>query len=323
MRAPDLRRLLRSRTYAFGLLLAVVLFVANEIVEPSFASPSNWNTNLALFAPFALVAMAGTPAILSGGGGIDISVGLIAGFLSNVLVVYLLPGHLGSWYLAIPVMLAAGAAIGLVNGFSVAVLRYQPVIATLCTLFVLQGVNQKIVGAPEPAPASWLAHLRSGIGGVPGGLILIAVPIVAWIVLQRTPYHRTLLSVGGSDATAYSSGVNVTAVRLIAYSLGGLFAAVAGLAIATLLQGSDAGAGGEYVLIALAAIALGGTPIGGGRGGLTGAITGAAAIFLIQSLLSALNVNAYWNQVVYGLMLVVGAVIGAQLIAGRRTEAPG
>ena len=323
MRVPDLRRFLRARTYAFGLLLALVLLVANEIVEPSFASPNNWNTNLALFAPFALVAMAGTPAILSGGGGIDISVGLIAGFLSNVLVVYLLPGQLGDWYLAIPVMLAAGAALGLVNGFSVAVLRYQPVIATLCMLFVLQGVNQKIVGAPEPAPASWLAHLRSGIGGVPGGLILIAVPIVVWLVLQRMPFHRTLLSVGGSDATAYSSGVNVTAVRLIAYSLGGMFAAVAGLAIATLLQGSDAGAGGEYVLIALAAIALGGTPIGGGRGGLTGAITGAAAIFLIQSLLSALNVNAYWNQVVYGLMLVVGAVIGAQLIAGRRTEAPG
>jgi ribose transport system permease protein len=98
---------------------------------------------------------------------------------------------------------------------------------------------------------------------------------------------------------------------------------VAGIAIAMLIQGSDANAGLEYVLIALAAIALGGTPIGGGRGGLVGAIVGAAAIFLIQSLLSALNVNAYWNQVVYGVMLVTGAIIGAQLTAPPKTEAAG
>jgi ribose transport system permease protein len=320
----ELRRFLRTRTYAFALVLSVALFVANVIVLPSFGSPSNWETNLALFAPFALVAMAGTPAILSGGGGLDISVGLNAGLVSNVLVLYLLPGRLGYPLLSVPIVLALGTAIGLLNGFSVAVLRYQPVIATLCALFVIQGVNLKIVGgAPAPAPTSWLEHLRSGFGPIPGGLVLLACPVVVWILLRLTPFHRILLSVGGSDATAYSSGVNVTAVRLIAYALGGLFAAVAGIAIAMLIQGSDANAGLEYVLIALAAIALGGTPIGGGRGGLGGAIVGAAAIFLIQSLLSSLNVNAYWNQVVYGLMLVTGAIIGALLTAPPKAEAAG
>jgi ribose transport system permease protein len=224
----------------------------------------------------------------------------------------------------VPIVLALGTAIGLFNGFSVAVLRYQPVIATLCALFVIQGVNLKIVnGAPAPAPPSWLEHLRSGFGPVPGGLVLLAGPVVVWLLLRLTPFHRILLSVGGNDAAAYSSGVNVTVVRLVAYGLGGLFAAVAGIAIAMLLQGSDANAGLEYVLIALAAIALGGTPIGGGRGGLVGAIVGAAAIFLIQSLLAGLNVNAYWNQVVYGLMLAVGAIVGAQLTAPPKQEAVG
>lgn len=317
----EVQRFLRTQTFAFALVLAVGLLIANLIVLPSFGSPSNFDSNLTLFAPFALVAIAGTPAVLSGGGGIDISVAMIAGLVSNLLILHLLPGSLGHPAIAVPIVLAIGGAIGLVNGFSVAILRYQPVIATLCALFVIQGVNQKIAGEPIAAPPSWLNDLAEGIGPIPGGLILLAGPVLAWILLQRTPFHRILLAVGGNDATAYSSGVNVTAVRLIAYTLGGMFAAVAGIAIATLLQSSDATAGLEYILIALAAIALGGTPLTGGRGGVTGAVLGAAVIFLIQNLLGALNINAYWNQVAYGAMLIVGAIIGAQLIATRRTAA--
>jgi ribose transport system permease protein len=317
----DVRRFLRTRSFAFALLLSVVLLVANIAVLPSFGSPSNFDTNLALFAPFALVAMAATPAILSGGGGIDMSVGLNAGLVSNVLILYLLPhGTWGSPWVSIPLVLALGTAIGLANGLSVAILRYQPVIATLCMLFVLQGVNQKIAGAPTAAPPSWLADLAEGFGPVPGGLVLIAGPVLAWLAIQRIPFHRLLLAVGGNDATAYSSGVNVTRVRVLAYSLGGLFAAVAGIAIAALLQSSDGNAGLEYVLIALAAVALGGTPIGGGRGGLLGAIVGASAIFLVQNLLSATHVDAYWLQVAYGAMLIVGSVIGAQLSAPQRAS---
>jgi ribose transport system permease protein len=315
----ELRRFLRTRSFAFALVLSAVLLVANIAVLPSFGSPSNFDTNLTLFAPFALVAMAATPSILSGGGGLDISVALNAGFVCNVLILYLLPhGTWGSPWVAVPLALALGSAIGLVNGFSVAVLRYQPVIATLCMLFVLQGINQKIAGAPTASPPSWTQHLAAGLGPIPGGLVLIAVPVAIWILLQRLPFHRVLLSVGGNDATAFSAGVNVTLVRILAYALGGFFAAVAGIAIATLLQSSDGNAGLEYVLIALAAVALGGTPIGGGRGGLLGAIVGAAAIFLIQNLLSALHVDAYWLQVAYGGMLIVGSVIGAQLTMTRR-----
>jgi ribose transport system permease protein len=318
----EIRRFLRTRSFAFALLLSVVLLVANIIVLPSFGSPSNFDTNLLLFAPFALVAMAATPSILSGGGGVDMSVGLNAGLVSNVLILYLLPHAVwGSPWLAVPIVLALGTTLGVANGLSVAVLRYQPVIATLCMLFVLQGVNQKIAGAPTAAPTSWLADLAEGFGPIPGGVVLMLGPIVVWLALQRIPYHRILLSVGGNDATAFSSGVDVTRVRVVAYGIGGLFAAVAGIAIAALLQSSDGNAGLEYVLIALAAVALGGTPIGGGRGGLLGAIVGAAAIFLVQNLLSALNVNAYWLQVAYGGMLIVGSIIGAQLTAPRKAEA--
>ena len=307
---PDVLRFLRTRSFAFALLLSLVLLVANIIVLPSFGSP-NFDTNLMLFAPFALVAMAATPAILSGGGGIDMSVGLNAGLVSNVLILYLLPhGAWGDPWLAVPLVLALGTALGVANGLSVAVLRYQPVIATLCMLFVLQGINQKIAGAPTPAPPSWLADLAEGFrpdsrrrrppGRSRGRLARAAAHALPPDPALRRRQRRDRVP----------SGVNVTRVRILAYALGGLFAAVAGIAIAALLQSSDGNAGLEYMLIALAAVALGGTPIGGGRGGLLGAVVGAAAIFLVENLLGALNVNAYWLQVAYGGMLIVGAVIG-------------
>ena len=184
-------------------------------------------------------------------------------------------------------------------------------ISFCCTSAVARLTTPNVPSSnPTAAPPSWTQHVAEGFGPIPGGLVLIAIPVVVWILLQRLPYHRVLLSVGGNDATAFSAGINVTVVRIVAYTLGGVFAAVAGIAIATLLQSSDGNAGLEYVLIALAAVALGGTPIGGGRGGLLGAIVGAAAIFLIQNLLSALHVDAYWLQVAYGAMLIVGCVIG-------------
>ena len=113
--------------------------------------------------------------------------------------------------------------------------------------------------------------------------------------------------------------MNVTRVRILAYALGGLFAAVAGIAIAALLQSSDGNAGLEYVLIALAAVALGGTPDRRRPRRACWAPSSAQRRSSSSRTSSgALNVNAYWLQVAYGGMLIVGAVVGAQLTAPRK-----
>src|SRR5256885_1406970 len=116
------------RDYLFALGLVVVLLIANIIALPKFASPSWWPQELAGFAPFAIIAMAGTPSVLSGGGGIDISVGPLMTLVNVVLVAGLLPHGLGSPWLAVPILLLLGAGVGAVNGFFVGVLRYQPVV---------------------------------------------------------------------------------------------------------------------------------------------------------------------------------------------------
>ena len=302
-------------------MLALALLIVNVIAQPSFVKPGNLPADIGLFAPLALVAMASTPAVLAGGGGLDISIGPLMNFASIVLVLKLLPNSLGTPALAIPITLAIGASVGAINGFMVAVLRYQPIIATLCTFFVLGGANIALAPNSTQAPQNWTSNLANSVGPIPGGLILVAAVLLIWMLFRRTPLHRNLLAVGANDTAAYSAGVKVTELRFIAYTLGGLFAAIAGIALTALVQSADPNYGTQYALIGFASVALGGTPIGGGRGGLIGSLAGALVIFLIQNLLLDLHVPVVWLQVVYGTLLIASVSLTATLIGRPRLRA--
>src|SRR4051812_39133051 len=112
---PDLKTLLRTKPFLFAALLSLVLLVANIVAEPDFGKPSNWAALLAGFAPLALVALASTPAILSGFGHLDLSIGPNAVFCNVILTVALIPHNLGSGWVAIPLIMLMGTAIGLIN----------------------------------------------------------------------------------------------------------------------------------------------------------------------------------------------------------------
>jgi ribose transport system permease protein len=307
-------RFLRSRPYAFALLLFAVLLIANIAAQPSFASPSNWAETLAIFAPFAIAALASTPAIMSGGGGIDISIGPLMTVVNMVIVADLLPHGLGSPWLVVPFCLVAGAAVGAVNGTLVTVLRFQPVVATLCMNFILTGLATQLEGSSTPQGSTWWTNdLSSSFGPVPGGLISIAVVLAAWYALSRTAYTRNLYATGGDDAAAFSAGVDVTRVRIGAYTIGGLFAGAGGLALMAVLKEGEAGNATMYTLIALAAVALGGTTFTGKRGSLVGTLCGAACMYLITNVLSAANVPDTWTDAVYGCLLLAAVIITAGL----------
>lgn len=303
----------RARPWGFALLVAIALLIANIVARTSFAAWSSWPATLADFAPFALAAMAMTPAVLSGAGGIDISIGPLLNLVSIVVVGVLIPHGLGSVWIAVPIALALGALVGAINGILVGVFRYQAVLATLCGLFVLSGIGLAVLSAPASGTTGWLADLGNKVGPVPGGLILILIPVVVWVALGRTTFLRGLYAVGGDDVAAFSAGVDVTSVRVIAYTLGGMFAGLAGIALAAATQTGDPGQATQYTLPAIAAVAIGGTSLLGGRGSLAGSIAGAATMFLIQTLLDSLNVSSNWLQLIYGMILIVAVVLSAQI----------
>jgi ribose transport system permease protein len=301
----------RRRPSLFAGALAICLFLANIAVIPEFVGRGQIAPTFGTLAPFAIAGMASTPAFISGGGGIDLSIAPLMGLVNIVLVTKLLGTSFGGPEVAVPLLLALGTAVGGLNGVLVARMRFPPVIATLGMFFLLSGLDLRLVPKPVSTSSGWLEALGGSIGPFPGAVVTVGLPLLLWYVLRRTAYVDTLQSVGDHDATAFSAGVDVVAVRISAYALGGLIAAVGGIALSGLIRSADASTFNNYILVALAAVALGGTNLAGGRGGLLASALGATCIFLLDNLLSALNVSATYIQVAYGGALLTAVVLGS------------
>jgi ribose transport system permease protein len=312
LRLDRIVRLQRTYSFAFALALALGLLVVTLERE---AGGFGLSDQLANFAPLAIIAMASTPSIIGGGGGLDISLSPLMTLTSVVFAAWLVPHGLGG-AASVPILLGLAACVGLLNGLLIILLRIPPVVLTLAMYFVLIGVTAKILPAPTYLDSTWVSHLGGHVGPVPGALFTLAIPLLVWIALGLVPYRRMLYAVGSNDATAYAAGINVNLVRLMAYALGGLFAGVGGFALTAVTLSADSAQASTYTLVALAAVALGGTSLSGGRGGLVGPLLGAAAIYLLQDLLVTLQISTSWLQVVYGAALVVAVVLSG--VVGRQ-----
>ncbi|MFZ3415389.1 ABC transporter permease [Arthrobacter sp. 3Tela_A] len=304
--------------FAFAMLLCAVLLAVNLIVSPSFVSPGRLGATLATLAPFVLVGFAATPAILAGG--IDISVGPLATLINCIFIAVLIPAGLGGWHLAVPLLLGIAMAVGALNGVLVAVVRLHPVVATTGVLFLLIGASLTVAKNPVNAPDNWTRPLAGSIGVVPGAFLTLGAAALVWFLLKRTAFVSNMLATGESDSSAYGSGVNVTVVRILSYTLGGLFAGIAGIALSALMQATGSSLATTYALLGLAAAVLGGATLGGGRGGLLGTFFGAVAIYLLQQLLTSAGVQPNLIEFTYGLLLIFGVVLGATLLRPRVTR---
>lgn len=300
-----------NQAWALAAALSILMIVANAAAQPAFIDLRYIDSNLALFAPLALAAVASTPAILTGG--IDVSIGPLLGLVNILIVSSVLPPELRGPVAAPLICLGIGAGVGLVNGLIVAVARIDPVVATVGTYLIIAGLDVKLLPIPVGPGPDWLAGLRDGIGPIPGAVLLMAVPVVVWAVLRALPYHEVLLAVGGDEAASFSAGVNTAMIKVIAYMIGGVFAAIAGIALSSGISASDALLGPGYTVIAIAAVALGGTSLAGGKGGLPEAFLGAMVIFLIQNLLTAIGLTSFLLPLVYGTVLILSLIFGSRL----------
>jgi ribose transport system permease protein len=295
------------RSAGFAVVLLVILLATNLVLNPARFQPSAWGTLIGLAAPLLGAALASAPVILGGRGGIDISVGPLMGFINAIVIQGLfLSAGISSPLLVVPAALLIGAAIGAINGFMATVIRIQPIVATLGTYLVLTGLTLTILPAPVGPAPEWLKAMSGTYSILP-----LSVMVLAWWLIRRLPYYDQLMAIGSDDRAAYTAGVDVTKVRLIAYVITGLFAAIAGLMLTALIGSADPNIGQNYTLIAVAAVALGGVSLAGGRGGLVGAAIGAVDIFLLQSVLTSFNVSTYVLQIAYGAILVAAVVLTA------------
>jgi ribose transport system permease protein len=167
-----------------------------------------------------------------------------------------------------------------------------------------QGLGTEVLPQAGGEVPVWLVKLNGSFGPIPAVWVVFAVIALVWTLVSRGSYLRSLLAVGGDERAAYTAGVNVARVRLIAYSFGGVLACLAGLMLTGLIQSGDGTVGPPYTISAITAVALGGISLAGGRGGLLGGALGGGVLFLIQELLTDAKVSVYQVSIIDGIILI-------------------
>lgn len=316
---PSARELARRHTYALvPAALLIVLFVVNAIVQPVFVQQHSWSQEMAVACPTILVAMAMTLPILSGNGGLDLSAGPLAGFMTVFIAAVLVPAGITTPQLVIPIVIAFGLASGAINGVLVAWVRLPAIIATLGMYLFYDGLGTEVLPQAGGQVPVWIVTLNGSFGPVPGVWIVLAVIAVIWLAITRGSFMRNLLATGGDERAAFTAGVKVAAVRVWTYSLTGALACLAGLMLTGVIQSGDGTVGAPYTISALTAVALGGISLAGGRGGLLGGALGGGVVYLISELLTDAHVSVFQVNIIDGIILIVALALNGGVELARR-----
>jgi ribose transport system permease protein len=257
--------------------------------------------------PLALAAIGQSIVVLTRG--IDLSVGGIID-LTNALAAITMTGSLASmvgWTLAI---LAVGALLGLVNGLLVAVGRLQPILVTLATLSIYQGLAIRVLPQPGGAIPEAFSNAFANPDW-PLSLLYLALLVLGWRAFRRMTLGVATFAIGNDEQAAAANGINVRRTKIAAYVLGGLFSAAAGLFLAASTTAGDATTGNSYTLTSIVAIVLGGVSLFGGRGSAVGGIAGAFITSMIVNILFFSHIDPLYQNFYEGLFLVIAVTVAA------------
>jgi len=297
-------------------LLALVLF--NALFTPNFLSLPTLYVNLTQVATIVIVAVGMTLVIATGG--IDLSVGALMAISGALAPMLFLDPPLGlPWLgvaLAFTVPILVAGAFGLFNGALVTRFGIQPIIATLVLFIAGRGIAQVITnGNLQTFRAPAFQYI--GLGrpfGIPFQVVLMLLIVVAaaWL-LRKTVFGRYVLAIGGNEAAARLAGVPVNRVKLAVYTVSGLLSGLAGLVVIAINSSSDANQVGLLMeLDAIAAVAVGGTPLTGGRATIVGTLLGALIIQLIRYTLLVKGVPDATALVVKAAIILVAVYVQRQ-----------
>jgi galactofuranose transport system permease protein len=294
-----------ARQYGAGIML-ILLFAYNAVFTQNFLSAQTLlDVQLRQAAPVAIVALG--MALVIAVAGIDLSVGSVMAIAGQVGALTLLAG-VGP-VVAIVLALLTAAICGTFNGTLVVRYGVQPIIATLVLFIAGRGIAQllsggQLLGFRNPS----FQFLGLGrIAGLPMPVVLmVVIAAVLWFVVRYTGYGRTLLATGGNERAARLSGVRVGRVKMAAYVSSSVLAGLVGLIVIGITSASDANnVGLGLELDAIAAVAVSGTPLSGGRISVIGTVVGAVMLRLLQNTLIAQGVPREVAQIVTGVVIVV------------------
>ena len=296
-----------------AVLLAMVLFLLSGLLpngfgsNPEVAVPQAINIiRLSVF--LGVIAAGQTLVIISGGEGIDLSSGAVV-TLTAIITYSIVKGQNENVLPALVVVLVVGAAIGFLNGVGVTFLKISPLVMTLGMSGVVTGLilvvtQGNVSGAIAPLMTQLIA--RPVFLGIPGAIVIwIIFGLLMWLLLERTTFGKHLFAIGTNRVTARLSGVNVTGMVLGTYALAGLLAGLGGFLVVGNTGVVHIRIGDPFLFPSIAAVAVGGTLLSGGKGSYWGTMAGALVLTLITSLLTTMQMPESVRRMVLGATLLI------------------
>ncbi|WP_284946283.1 ABC transporter permease [Acidisoma cladoniae] len=298
-----------------GVLIIAAVFIVLFLISIGFSGGAFGYFEASFMssggATLALAAMGQALIILVGG--FDLSVGAVVS-LVNVVLATQMGTSLGSEIGVGVLGIAVGGAVGAFNGFFVAFLGLQPIVVTLSTMFLVRGITVLVLDSPGGSIADGFKNFFTGAAipnMLPASLLVIVAAVIVWLLLKATRFGVSIYAIGSDEESARSAGIPVRRTKFITYVIGGMFYGAAGVFISAQTGAGDPLIGDPLLLETFAAVVLGGTVLGGGRGGLIGAIFGAYTLMLMVNILLALNVSAYYSSVAEGVVLILAVLVAA------------
>ena len=297
----------------FGILVFLVgIFAALAISNSSFRSSSNLTNIVNQMSMQGIAACGATLTIVSGG--FDLSQGSVYAFCAifAVLTVHTF-GVFGAFILAILV----GLALGAINGAIIALGRINSFIATLATSYVFLGFATVITGGNVATTSN--AHfmlMNNTYGLTVAAWVFIVIAVLLGLLLAYTRFGRGLYAIGGNPEAARLSGINISLYRIVVFALSGACAGAAGIIAASQAGSADPSIGSTLALLAIASSVVGGTSILGGQGAIWRAVVGALILELINNGFVLLNPNPVYEDVVFGLLVLLA--VGLDQLLRRR-----
>lgn len=305
------KALFRPEYFVYYAFLLVLIFFTATLHESNFFSLTNFMNIIRQTTPITIMAIGLTFALA--GGHIDLSIGSVVALSALVGAVLL---QLVPMPIAVLGALAVGIVIGLINGLLIEWLKVSSLLITLGTMGVITGLSRQITNLQSVPIIDETFNFIFGSGsfGPVSVLLLWTLAIVAlgYIGLRKCRYGRHLLAVGGNEAGARAMGINTVKVRIIALVIASSSAAIAGLLYAGRLHGARYTLGEADLLTVIAAVAIGGTSLFGGRASIIGAVIGSWLMGLINNglILSGFSTNE--QMIARGLILIVAVAIGVK-----------
>ena len=286
----------------------LVLIVIVSLATPKFLTQSNILNLFKANSVNAIISCGMLMAILMGE--IDISVGSIVG-LSGVIAAYTITNLNFPLFIVVPLTILVGGAVGLVNGFFISYLQVPAFVATLATQCIGRGLTEILTNGVTIRIRN---DVYTGLGNNTIGPVSItifyavAVLILTWFLLNLTRFGYYVYALGGNKVAAQYSGVNVKKFNMLPYILIGLFSGLGGMIWSARLGSAAAMLGSGFEMDAIAAVVIGGTSMSGGVGTVGGTFIGILIIGVITNGLNLMGINAFWQDVFKGLIIMAAVV---------------